>query len=400
MDRNILIVFIVVISLYLFYRLFFRFFRTTESFTSKSSTVNSLSSANPNKLTISSFNPENLTAKNSIKNPAAALQLSQYCIKGAFNSAFNGSTMDPAMITYVLSRGCRFLDFEVYYSEKGPVVGMSDDPVTPAGDTIPLTEAFDTAMMDAFNSNCPNPDDPLFILIRPKLKDEYKTAMYDSIGSTIQYKLYNLYSGPVTAKTSVTDLMGSVIVVFDKTRDMDYASRSKNLATVVNMETATDNVSISSYTGFKGAAIAKKEGLTDMATLATPEPTPEPTTTEPAKIATSPSVGINEDGYTTNVVNLNIVLPTNYAMVTTTKGIDRAMMANPDFMPIVTKGGQVMLMEFWSNDMYLNSYEAMFNQYGDKSAASSDVGKAVLPLSVAIAFANMNSTYGAVVAYP
>jgi hypothetical protein len=409
MDRNILIVFIVILSLYVLYRLFFRRWswkaNDIEAFSSKSSTVNSLSTSNTMKLTLSSFTSENLTAKNSIVKPGIALQLRNYCIKGSFNSAYNGSTMDAEMIAYVLSRGCRFLDFEVYYSDKGPIVSMSDDPTSPSTDSIPLSDAFDSVMMNGFNSNCPNPDDPIFILIRPKMKDEFKAGMYESMATVISHKLYNLYSGRVTPTTSVEDLMGSVVIVFDKTRDIDYAARSRGLAEVVNMETASGDVAISSYTGFGGAAVMMppvkvQESMDNMDPSATPsatlEPTPEPTEAP----VISPKVGVNSDGYTVNVSNINIVLPTNYAMVSTTKGIDRAMMANPDFFPLILKGAQIILMEFWSNDMYLNNYEAMFNQYGNKFSETSDVGKAVLPLSVAISFANMNSTYGAVVAYP
>jgi hypothetical protein len=43
------------------------------------------------------------------------MELMQYCIKGSVNSAYSGQYISDEMVKYVLSRGCRFLDFEVYY---------------------------------------------------------------------------------------------------------------------------------------------------------------------------------------------------------------------------------------------------------------------------------------------
>jgi len=43
------------------------------------------------------------------------MELNQYIIKGSSNSAYSGNYISDEMVKYVLSRGCRFLDFEVYY---------------------------------------------------------------------------------------------------------------------------------------------------------------------------------------------------------------------------------------------------------------------------------------------
>ena len=53
---------------------------------------------------------ENVTI-NSIHKNDTHLPLSQYVIKASYNSALTGNYVNKDMIKYILSRGCRFLDF-------------------------------------------------------------------------------------------------------------------------------------------------------------------------------------------------------------------------------------------------------------------------------------------------
>ena len=56
--------------------------------------------------------------------------------------------MDLEMIKYVISRGCRFLDFEVFWSapsesttdNPNAVVSMSDDPFAPSNNSLYLND--------------------------------------------------------------------------------------------------------------------------------------------------------------------------------------------------------------------------------------------------------------------
>jgi hypothetical protein len=48
----------------------------------------------------------------------ANLPLKEYVIKSSFNTAVTGLYLNLSMIRYVLSRGCRFLDFEVYENSR------------------------------------------------------------------------------------------------------------------------------------------------------------------------------------------------------------------------------------------------------------------------------------------
>jgi hypothetical protein len=41
--------------------------------------------------------------------------LHKFHIKASYHSAFNGTDISKDMVLYILSRGYRFLDFEIYY---------------------------------------------------------------------------------------------------------------------------------------------------------------------------------------------------------------------------------------------------------------------------------------------
>ena len=153
------------------------------------------------------------------------------------------------MIKYVLSRGCRFIDFEVFWSvptesatgNPQAVVSMSDDPFSPSNNSILLNDVFKTIMMEAFNSSSPNPDDPLFIQIRPKVSNKKNEQMelFNKIASSILFYFGNinnsnvLFNGAVNKNTNISDIMGKVIIVFDNTAYPTYSHNSPELKVFV-----------------------------------------------------------------------------------------------------------------------------------------------------------------------
>ena len=56
------------------------------------------------------------------------IPLNQVCIKASYNSAFDGKEISTDMLEYVMSRGCRFLDFELYLNNGSVYVNYSTDP--------------------------------------------------------------------------------------------------------------------------------------------------------------------------------------------------------------------------------------------------------------------------------
>ena len=54
----------------------------------------------------------------SIDNKYAKLPIKDYCIKASYNSAITGKSVNKDMVKFALSRGCRFIDLEVFYIKK------------------------------------------------------------------------------------------------------------------------------------------------------------------------------------------------------------------------------------------------------------------------------------------
>lgn len=159
------------------------------------------------------------------------LPLKEYCIKGSYNSAFTGNYVNLDMLSYVLSRGCRFLDFEVFYIHENnltiPKVGVCTDPnfnTLISENTILLDNVLTTALASAFSSTSPNNNDPLFINLRIKSNNN---DVYHAVAKSIDYSLRSkLFKGSITNQTTLNDIMGKVVVVIDKTinrKYLDYA---------------------------------------------------------------------------------------------------------------------------------------------------------------------------------
>lgn len=145
-----------------------------------------------------------------------SLQINQYYIKSSWNTAYNISKniMDISMVTTVLNRGCRFIDFEVYsstnttgsntYTTKSvttiiPVIGYSvrsgnkyqmdcNDPTVSLLDTLSYVKEY--AFSQGTSTGPPNTKDPLFIQIRvksanPLLYEALPIAIKAALGSSL-----------------------------------------------------------------------------------------------------------------------------------------------------------------------------------------------------------------------
>lgn len=178
------------------------------------------------------------------------MELMQYIIKGSSNSAYSGKYISDEMVKYVLSRGCRFLDFEVYYlpisddpadsNTFAAYVGYSSDPSSVNSTTqnnYLFRKIFKASLANGFTRQsgekyeCPNPKDPLFIHIRIKTSDNMKNKLYDMIQSDIQSVYNNGYSDyfltktnkqnnirqsiPVDGNTVIRKLSQKVVIIFD-----------------------------------------------------------------------------------------------------------------------------------------------------------------------------------------
>jgi hypothetical protein len=257
------------------------------------------------------------------------LYLRDYCIKSSSNSAYSGGFMNLNAIKYVLSRGCRFLDFEVYYKDGFPIIAYSNSTYDPSyssftskGLPISLDGVFSTILLYAFNDNSPNQSDPLFIHLR--IKSQINDA-YQAIATSASNILKNrLYMGQVGPETPISTLKGQIVLMVDRGTSPNYANyptclpgqaNCYNLKNVVNMESGSDNV-----------RVYKENDLLNQS-INPPDP---------------------------SVYMMRIVLPQSGIFGT----------RNCDSMYLVENyGAQMIAQGFYINDARLSVYEDMFRTY-------------------------------------
>jgi hypothetical protein len=112
------------------------------------------------------------------------LQLKQFVIKGSYNSAITGNFVNPEMVSYLLKRGCRYFDFELFLVNGKVIVSYSNDPTYNILETdLPLV-TFESILQTIIGEsiNAPNKSDPLFINMRVKSND---SSIYPLIAASI-----------------------------------------------------------------------------------------------------------------------------------------------------------------------------------------------------------------------
>lgn len=297
-------------------------------------------SGNGSGITNTAFDPTN---NNALRN---------YCIKSSFNSAYTGGYVNRDMVKYVLMRGCRFLDFEVFMKDNVPIVAYSTSTATDSsfnhftseGPAISLGGVFSTIMSNAFNDTSPNPKDPLFIHLRIK---SFLPSVYDAVATTIQGslapKLYadsNGFAIPVNLDTQLDLLQGKIVIVVDKLSSPDY----DNYASCTPAQQSCTALSkyINANSGTQTFRIYRENEL-----LYQPINPPEP-----------------------NVYLMRIVLP-NIGFFNNVSNSDSLYL-------IKNYGAQIVAQAFYENNRNLTIYESLFKQYNS----------AFIPLPDAVAFAS------------
>tara|TARA_B100001287_G_scaffold276858_1_gene290199 strand:+ start:3768 stop:4850 length:1083 start_codon:yes stop_codon:yes gene_type:complete len=183
-----------------------------------------------------------------------------FCIKSSSNSAYTGKYMNLNMIKYLLSRGCRFLDFEVYIKNGIPIVAYSTnrqslETFTSEAPAVSLAGVFSTIMSNAFTDTSPNPKDPLFVHLRIKTLDPNAyTKIAKLIRSGLGQKMHVDGQGnavPLTLDTQLPTIQGKVVVMVDKHSSPGYQNYSTcspdqtecySLANQVNMVSNSQSI--------------------------------------------------------------------------------------------------------------------------------------------------------------
>jgi hypothetical protein len=181
------------------------------------------------------------------------LPIKEYCIKASYNTAYTGKYINTDMVKYIISRGTRFLDFEVYMVDGKPCVGFSTDEDYTTLDTqnsILLDSVFNVIMTNAFTSlGCPNNADPLFINLRIKSDDP---TVYKEVAKVVEVTLKpKLHVRPVTKETQLANLLGKVVLMVDKTINYEYKKLTSckpnernciDLASYIALETGSEDL--------------------------------------------------------------------------------------------------------------------------------------------------------------
>ena len=188
-------------------------------------------------------------------------KLGQYAIKSSYNTAYTGNFISLDAIKYVLSRGCRLLDFEVFLIDEKACVARTTEPnIYTSKNFILLDDVLNCVAVSGFNpSNCPNPTDPLFIQLRIQSKHEdlYELCAV-AISRQLKKRLFQDAKSnilPVDKDTLIPDIMSKVVIMIDKKLAPDYDQAvcdpaEKNcylLKNYVNIESGGDNVKSYTY---------------------------------------------------------------------------------------------------------------------------------------------------------
>ncbi len=264
--------------------------------------------------------------------------LREFMIKSSYNSAIVNKTASREAIEFVLGRGCRLLDFEIYTRDNKEYVSYSDDPEYRSLQTE-LTLTFENAMAavaaNAFSPPSPAPTDPLFIHLRIKnnSNDAYK-RLSKTINDVFGKKLY---AGSVNGSTPIGSLVEKVVVVLDAMSAPDYDRYSRCSNTELDCVPFTERIGLIS-----GTVDLPKYSYTDYFDLA----------------QTHISVDFNTDR--TDVKTFIMVTPPEIGGDQVTFPNEAAMLR----LPV-----QMLLVPFYRQNEALKKYEETFNNCGSSFCA-------------------------------
>jgi len=204
---------------------------------------------------ITSINPEDSQGR---------FKLRDYYIKSAYNAfnpdKFKNSTVSMDACLYVLARGCRFIDFEVFSVDNQPVIASSSVNSFNYKETynhIPVSDAFEVLGSYAFSgSKCPNPADPFIIHMRIMSSN---VTMYDNLAKYIARsktiarnllgpKYGREYHSKDLGDENVSSLRGKVILMVDGSNPV---YRSTKLFEMINMSSKSIFLSKQTFFGVK-----------------------------------------------------------------------------------------------------------------------------------------------------
>jgi hypothetical protein len=214
---------------------------------------------------ITSINPEDSQSK---------FKLRDYYIKSAYNAfnpdKFKNSNVSMDALMYVIARGCRFIDFEVFSVENQPVIASSSVNSFNYKETfnhIPVSDAFEVLGSYVFSgSKCPNPGDPFIIHMRMMSRN---VTMYDNLAKIISQsktvarnllgpKYGREYQSKDLGNEDLLGFKGKIILMVDGTNQV---YRNTKLFELINM--SSNSLFLSKYTYFGVKNVADPQAFKD-----------------------------------------------------------------------------------------------------------------------------------------
>lgn len=214
---------------------------------------------------ITSINPEDSQSK---------FKLRDYYIKSAYNAfnpdKFKNSNVSMDALLYVIARGCRFIDFEVFSVENQPVIASSSVNSFNYKETfnhIPVSDAFEVLGSYVFSgSKCPNPGDPFIIHMRMMSRN---VTMYDNLAKIISQsktvarnllgpKYGREYQSKDLGNEDLLGFKGKIILMVDGTNQV---YRNTKLFELINM--SSNSLFLSKYTYFGVKNVADPQTFKD-----------------------------------------------------------------------------------------------------------------------------------------
>lgn len=155
--------------------------------------------------------------------------LKDYYIKTAYNCCSGGSYkndyVDTCVLKNLLKQGVRALDFEIYSIGDQPVVATSTDSsyyIKETFNSVSFSDVMTILVNNGFSgSTSPNPLDPIILHLRIKSTNltmyNNFAKLFESNDSLMLGKEYSFESDGVNfGSTKLTDLMGKIVVIVDK----------------------------------------------------------------------------------------------------------------------------------------------------------------------------------------
>lgn len=159
-----------------------------------------------------------------LSSQCAQNMLKDCVIKASHNSAnSNDTTVSPDMVSFVISRGVRFLDFELHYDGTNDFVIVGNVKFS----TI-LTKINESAFTSYSDCESPNKNDPMFIHLRIKTGTSAASVVYDAINDELDSNLTNNRTNiNVYPDTKLSEILGKYVIIVDQNSDFYFDNRGR-----------------------------------------------------------------------------------------------------------------------------------------------------------------------------